>query len=77
MKENINNKDYQDMIIKIVIIGRYFFHQVFPDYEHQELNIGVSEFPIDDAEMTEFTKRFFNANTLRTYARNNYGQIRD
>ena len=69
MKESTNNKDYQDTIIKIVIIGRYFFHQVFPNYEHQELNIDVSEFPIDDAEMTEFTKRFFNANTLQTYAR--------
>ena len=77
MKETINNKEYHDMIIKIIIIGRYFFSQVFPDYKYHELDIDAEDFPTEDHEMEQFIDRFFNVNKLQAFARNHYGQIYD
>ena len=76
-KEKANNNEYHDMIVKIIIIGRYFFQQVFPDYEHHELSVKTNDFPIKDEEMSQFLERFFDTNDLRIFARNHYGEIHD
>ena len=46
------------MIVKIIIIGRYFFHRVFPDYEHHKLSIKTDDFPMKDDKMTQFIEHF-------------------
>ena len=77
MKEKANNKEYHDMIVKIIIIGRYFFHWVFPDYEHHKLDIDTEDFPMKDDKLIQFIERFFDANELRVFAQNHYGGISD
>ena len=69
LKGNHNNKEYQDFIIKTLMIGRYFYDRKFPNDTRNDWTIDETDFPFGEQESELFIDQHYDQTSLRRHAR--------